>query len=130
MRQLYGLAWVVGLHAVGDFDDAILDTHTATIDGHAIAFHILHAEAFVDGDQTAKVKDALQEGFLRGGFDGEIRVQLLLHCGLRRSVVAQSIVEGLDAFEGESASGFCRFCFAADEHLEQGIDVSHTENCA
>ena len=88
--QLNRLTWVVRLHTVCDFDDAIFHAHATTIDGQPIAFHVLHTKSLVHRHQSAKMQDALQERFLRSRFDGEIRVKLFLHCGkLRRKLRKQ-----------------------------------------
>ena len=72
------------------------------------------------------MQDALQERFLRSRFDGEIRVKLFLHCGKLRRVVAQFVVELLDAVERQCACCFRCFRLTAHKHLEQGVDVCHS----
>ena len=72
------------------------------------------------------MQDALQERFLRSRFDGEIRMELFLHSGKLRRVVAQFVVELLDAVERQCACCFRRFRFAAHKHFEQGVDVCHS----
>ena len=75
--QLDGETWVACLHGVGDVCNLVVALHVTAIDGDAVALHILHAQALVNGHDSAQVKDALQHRLLCILVDGEAGVQRL-----------------------------------------------------
>ena len=105
--QLDGETWVACLHGVGDVCNLVVALHVTAIDGDAVALHILHAQALVNGHDSAQVKDALQQRLLCILVDSEAGVQRLAWSWLLRSVISGNCiaVELLHVIQGKLHAG-------------------------